>query len=307
MPLLIEAGRLRPASAGAGARRDYRPLGDVPTLFVEFADTPGTFSDLAAFANRFGSLGGDAEVEFSMRTVEGGTARLRGEPFFWWLDFAAEVRLAIELWAASKRRTSRGFGGRVERTDDGDVFLAIPPPSGHDQDLGARSAVASVPMDKLHGLAQAGRNAEIAAFWKDQLACDASVWNDLGGKNLVSSKQFHPERAQAVKGASPSALASFAFADLINAGLEGRVSPLVDWSRDDRAHHLRLAPNSLLGAIWLQFAMAADENRSYERCSSCDGWFEISPGHGRPDKTYCSNACRMRAYRKRKSRAIEET
>jgi hypothetical protein len=33
----------------------------------------------------------------------------------------------------------------------------------------------------------------------------------------------------------------------------------------------------------------------------CRKWFTIEEGQGRSDKQYCSNACRMRAYRKRKA------
>jgi hypothetical protein len=35
-------------------------------------------------------------------------------------------------------------------------------------------------------------------------------------------------------------------------------------------------------------------------CVQCRKWFTLEAGRGRSDKEYCSNACRMRAYRKRK-------
>ena len=52
--------------------------------------------------------------------------------------------------------------------------------------------------------------------------------------------------------------------------------------------------------MWLQFANAIEGDRDYAQCVECASWFEIAPGSGRPDKRYCSDACRMRAYRKRK-------
>ena len=36
-------------------------------------------------------------------------------------------------------------------------------------------------------------------------------------------------------------------------------------------------------------------------------WCELSPQTGRSDKIYCSDACRMRAYRKRKSATVSKT
>lgn len=62
---------------------------------------------------------------------------------------------------------------------------------------------------------------------------------------------------------------------------------------------LRLVPRTLRSAIWLQFAQAVSENQILGKCEECPTWFEIGPGGGRPEKVYCSNACQMRAYRKR--------
>lgn len=62
-----------------------------------------------------------------------------------------------------------------------------------------------------------------------------------------------------------------------------------------------LVPRSLTSAIWLQFAQAITENYGFGQCDECLTWFEIAPGKGRPEKKFCSNACSMRAYRKRKA------
>ena len=65
---------------------------------------------------------------------------------------------------------------------------------------------------------------------------------------------------------------------------------------------LRMVPHDLLSAMWLQFALAVEGNRNYEPCDECHSWMEIAPGSGRPDKKFCSSACSMRAYRKRKKK-----
>ena len=62
-----------------------------------------------------------------------------------------------------------------------------------------------------------------------------------------------------------------------------------------------LEPESLLSAIWVQFAGAIEGATSFSPCQECSVWIDTVPGSNRPDKIYCSDACRMRAYRKRKA------
>jgi hypothetical protein len=66
-----------------------------------------------------------------------------------------------------------------------------------------------------------------------------------------------------------------------------------------------LVPDSLLAAMWRQFATAIDLDKRFERCAlqSCErGWFEISTDqYGlQPTARFCSNACKQKAYRERK-------
>ena len=63
---------------------------------------------------------------------------------------------------------------------------------------------------------------------------------------------------------------------------------------------LCIRPPSLLHALWAQLALAIDGNVNLRACVQCRKWFTLEAGRGRSDKEYCSNACRMRAYRKRK-------
>jgi len=62
-----------------------------------------------------------------------------------------------------------------------------------------------------------------------------------------------------------------------------------------------LEPKSLLAAMWVQFAGAIEGTTSFSPCAECSNWIDTVPGSNRPDKIYCSDACRMRAYRKRKA------
>jgi hypothetical protein len=65
---------------------------------------------------------------------------------------------------------------------------------------------------------------------------------------------------------------------------------------------LCLRPGHLRDALWIQLAFAIDGNASLVSCSECKTWFTISAGRGRSKKQYCNDACRMRAYRKRKGK-----
>ncbi len=62
----------------------------------------------------------------------------------------------------------------------------------------------------------------------------------------------------------------------------------------------RSRPTSLIAALWLQFALNIDDPNSYRKCDQCKRWFEVTPSVNRKDRKYCSNACRTKAYRRRK-------
>jgi hypothetical protein len=63
---------------------------------------------------------------------------------------------------------------------------------------------------------------------------------------------------------------------------------------------LCIRPINLQFALKAQLLLAIDGNLNLRGCVQCRKWFTLEAGRGRSDKEYCSNACRMRAYRKRK-------
>jgi hypothetical protein len=63
-----------------------------------------------------------------------------------------------------------------------------------------------------------------------------------------------------------------------------------------------IRPSHLRDALWIQLALAIDGGLDIRGCVQCRRWFALEAGRGRSDKEYCSNACRMRAYRERKGR-----
>jgi hypothetical protein len=64
---------------------------------------------------------------------------------------------------------------------------------------------------------------------------------------------------------------------------------------------LAIGPHDLHGALWLQLILAVDGAINLRSCVVCSRWFPIQVGKARVDRRYCSDACKMRAYRKRKA------
>jgi hypothetical protein len=71
----------------------------------------------------------------------------------------------------------------------------------------------------------------------------------------------------------------------------------------DRARlRVSLTPTNLIGALWLQFAAAADRLKKFTQCDRCARPFEVSrdPRTGkRRDARFCSARCRVGNYRER--------
>lgn len=63
---------------------------------------------------------------------------------------------------------------------------------------------------------------------------------------------------------------------------------------------IRPVPKDLLSFMWLQLAQAYLGNKSFTVCQQCDKWYETGHDGRISSKRFCSDACRMRAYRRRK-------
>jgi hypothetical protein len=85
------------------------------------------------------------------------------------------------------------------------------------------------------------------------------------------------------------------------------IAPRFEWSRATNRFRLGFEPSSLVGALWLETATALTEQKRFRRCKAqgCEKIIELStdPRTGRrADARYCSDACRSRAYRRRRAR-----
>ena len=65
---------------------------------------------------------------------------------------------------------------------------------------------------------------------------------------------------------------------------------------------MRITPQTLHDALWLQVAQSLSSATGLRRCKQCDAWFVFGTGTGRRKSAdYCSDRCRKSAWRHRKS------
>ena len=85
------------------------------------------------------------------------------------------------------------------------------------------------------------------------------------------------------------------------------VGPRVVWARTEDRLRLSHVPRSLLGALWLQFALAVTEDRTVRKCKHCERIFEVSKeptgARTRGDSDFCSINCKSADYRRRRTTA----
>ena len=73
---------------------------------------------------------------------------------------------------------------------------------------------------------------------------------------------------------------------------ETGVKMTMKWSATGRTARFYIAPTSLLAAMWVQFADAVSEHKTYERCRLCGKPFEVSTAQtgARTNRRFCSDA-----------------
>jgi len=112
----------------------------------------------------------------------------------------------------------------------------------------------------------------------------------------------HPEAALLKKGDLLRA-ARVLMQHLANEQLELHTSARVLLDEETGRQGLYVNPKNLLGALWIQFSESIDSGTSSKRCVECGQWVLLAPGTSRSDREFCSDRCRVTAYRKRKKSA----
>jgi hypothetical protein len=82
--------------------------------------------------------------------------------------------------------------------------------------------------------------------------------------------------------------------------LEG-VGPQIEVALVDKGGRLTYEnrPATLLGALWLQLALAINGDKEYRSCPVCGRWWELDPLVAKTSRVYCTDACKQKAWRQR--------
>lgn len=126
------------------------------------------------------------------------------------------------------------------------------------------------------------------------------VYRYQGGWSIIASERTDDEHFRHLRRGDLVTPAVYHLQRRVNGQLhDGSVTARLLWDRDRTKLGVHVVPQSLLAALWLQFARAIDGERRYITCKICGRWLEVSPDARRADARYCSGACRTRAYRAR--------
>src|SRR5262245_7224235 len=91
----------------------------------------------------------------------------------------------------------------------------------------------------------------------------------------------------------------------VNQRVISGTATVITYNRTAEAYDFHVKPHDLRTALWLQLQLAILNDNEFRQCEVCGKWMEISPDTARIHRQFCSNACKVKAYRARKDRAIE--
>ena len=133
---------------------------------------------------------------------------------------------------------------------------------------------------------------------------------------IIASKRRRPLLLKQFTPGDLIAPAKSLVQDWTNQGMDGQVSPrllqvLPPQETELKEFHrlgMYIVPQSLIGALWLQLALAIDGNKEYRKCENgqCSELIEISldPSGRRVDRVFCSPRCKMQVQRDKEKEAI---
>lgn len=255
----------------------YNPL-QQSALFRTFADSEPSRDGVLQFANRFGLLSSGSEAE------EGGFGHLillpdapgaqrgtwepvgYGESLSRWQEEIRAMKEAVDLWLCVRGRCVKTLEQRFE--------------------------------------------------WDTQSAVPALLYRSVWWNKKAPQKTYTVEgssmSARSVGGAwvggfqvrpgDVLAPALVRIHELTNERLLRSLTPVFVWPGLGEKAEFRYHVSNLLTALWFQFAQAVIGNKLYRTCSDCGNWMETPTIERNPDRRrFCSNACRQRAYRRRRA------
>jgi hypothetical protein len=241
----------------------YNPLLKYPTLYKEFANLEPTEEAYAKFASAYGDLG----VGVFTQPTGLGAAHALGlvhDPFCRWRRAHAHIRAVADVLSAIQAEDTTALKEWFIVTTNGARYERKDPVSG--QSFGWVT-IAGELRDYLWTWATKGdSDAEvvlrIARGWAQHEINEAIGGDKQPGTNSSARVVLDQDR--------------------------GRMT-------------LRIVPATLIGAMWFQCARVLTQNPTFRACKHCAKWFELSPDTRRKQAIYCSDRCKVAAYRAKKS------
>jgi hypothetical protein len=127
-------------------------------------------------------------------------------------------------------------------------------------------------------------------FDASHMAAAVSIWRGLTTRLPLSEVRARKEQLQTA----------------VNSGLGKGNALSLAWN-EVGGLSISYAPRDLLGALWLQLALAIDNSKEYRPCRTCGRLIEISKAQSgrRRNSLFCENKCKVKDYRAgRRARAL---
>lgn len=269
--------------------RYYAPLAQYTGLFFTFADTPPTPEGILAFANTYGLLGLRTSPQVPTLALRADVPVIEqcGEAREDWLKAILTMRHTVTLWEWARCSDITSLAQQVSWDDLSEAWIDTHP------EFSAREKGG----DGAYTIQTSGHAylPVLRSAWMHHLHYEGDVLPQLHVRERVT----HPGGLLFPVGDVVS-VALWYVQQVITAHLGESVKPCMVWDMAvDHYPRLDSRVGTLLSALWLQFALAVTDDKTYPRCMVCQNRFEVSPATARADKRYCSNTCRSRAYRKR--------
>jgi hypothetical protein len=148
---------------------------------------------------------------------------------------------------------------------------------------------------------------ELSAFIRWEVGADRDIAVRYESPRLVrviASSEREPKFTGSLMPGDSLGPALEFISDVVNEHLKGTQRAIVlMMTSDPRVWNLFpfVDVKTLSQALWLQFGQAVQaENRRFYPCARCGVWFEKHPQAPHHVSNYCSNLCRVAAYRARK-------
>lgn len=260
-------------------------------MYKTLATMTPTQDEILDFANSYGALGGRCR-SWMMLTGERGAFGAVGEKLAAWQQEILLLSQTVRVWEQAKNGSEDSLGRHFKWEGAHTIRYDSHPAPGGTSNKDRKVAFEQAPGAPL-------------LLGSRRLNPDYLPRPSLHVQEIVSSKETHPYAFKRFERGNLIAPAKFWLLRTVNEMLGGEVAAKLVWDAEQSRPILRMVPQSLIGACWLQFAGAIDAETEYERCLMCREWYESSAGTRARDKKFCSVKCRVKAYRDKQTEARE--